>query len=87
MEEAFGEVDDWNIYRKVVGGPSHGRILGLGAGIKCKDVYPSPNQTCNKSTCLEHKEDHQRMKVQVESLTEKVNMLTQIIQGLVPNNS
>ena len=38
VEEAFGEVDDWDIYQKVVGGPSHGRILGLGAGIKCKNV-------------------------------------------------
>lgn len=86
MEEAFGEVNDWEIYRKVVGEPSHGRILGLGAGIKCKNVYPSPNQACTKSICLEQKEDHERMKVQVESLNEKVDMLTQIIQGLVPNN-
>ena len=86
MQEAFGEVDDWDIYRKVVGEPSHGRILGLGAGVKCKDVYPSPNQTCNKSTCLKQKEDHERIKGQVESLTDKVNMLTQIVQGLVPNN-
>jgi hypothetical protein len=86
VEEAFGEVNDWEIYRKVVGEPSHGRILGLGAGIKCKNVYPSPNQACTKSICLEQKEDHERMKVQVESLNEKVDMLTQIIQGLVPNN-
>jgi hypothetical protein len=29
VEETFGEVDNWEIYRKVTGGPSHGRILGL----------------------------------------------------------
>ncbi|PRQ43708.1 hypothetical protein RchiOBHm_Chr3g0471341 [Rosa chinensis] len=37
IEEAFGEegeeVDEWGIYKAVIGGPSHGRIRGLGDGM------------------------------------------------------
>ncbi|XP_024178992.2 uncharacterized protein LOC112185008 [Rosa chinensis] len=86
VEEVFGEADDWEIYQKVIGGPSHGRVLGLGAGVKLKD-YNSPNQTCNKPTCLEQKEDYERVKGQVESLTDKLDKLTQIVQSLLPNTS
>ncbi|KAL6276674.1 hypothetical protein ACE6H2_020275 [Prunus campanulata] len=39
--EDKNEVDDWDIYKEVIGGPSHGRILGLGDGYSTKDVYPS----------------------------------------------
>ncbi|KAK4849599.1 hypothetical protein QYF36_026455 [Acer negundo] len=33
------EIDGLNIYREVVGKASHGRVLGMGSGIKAKDVY------------------------------------------------
>lgn len=80
------DTDDWEIYQKVIGGPSQGRVLGLGDEVKLKD-YNSPNQTCNKPTCLEHKEDYERVKGQVEYLTDKLDKLTQIVQSLLPNTS
>ncbi|XP_075666058.1 uncharacterized protein LOC142635884 [Castanea sativa] len=33
------KTNDYQIFREVVGEPSHGRILGMGIGIKAKDVY------------------------------------------------
>ena len=33
------KTNDYHIFREVVGEPSHGRILGMGIGIKVKDVY------------------------------------------------
>ena len=31
--------NDYQIFHEVVGEPSHGRIPGMGIGIKAKDVY------------------------------------------------
>ncbi|KAI5350205.1 hypothetical protein L3X38_003096 [Prunus dulcis] len=39
--EDENEVFDWDIYKEVIGGPSHGCILSLGGGYSTKDVYPS----------------------------------------------
>ncbi|KAB2602839.1 hypothetical protein D8674_003844 [Pyrus ussuriensis x Pyrus communis] len=36
MEEQ-NEVNDWVIYKVVIGGPSHGRLLGVGVGFSTKD--------------------------------------------------
>ncbi|KAI5317343.1 hypothetical protein L3X38_037050 [Prunus dulcis] len=36
--EEENQVDDWDIYKEVIGGPSHGRILGLDGGYSTKDV-------------------------------------------------
>ena len=33
------KTNDYQIFREVVGEPSHGRVLGMGIGIKAKDVY------------------------------------------------
>ncbi|CAL8169037.1 unnamed protein product [Prunus armeniaca] len=49
------EVDDWDIYKEVIGGPSHGHILGLGGGYSTKDVYPLDDQGCNKRIYSERK--------------------------------
>ncbi|CAL9000389.1 unnamed protein product, partial [Prunus brigantina] len=39
--EEENEVNDWDIYKEVIGRPSHFRTLGLGGGYSTKDVYPS----------------------------------------------
>ncbi|KAI9182558.1 hypothetical protein LWI28_026608 [Acer negundo] len=40
------EIDGLNIYREVVGKASHGRVLGMGSGIKAKDVYGCCEGSC-----------------------------------------
>ena len=42
--------NDYQIFCDVVGEPSHGRILGMGIGIKAKDVYSltSSSKGCSK---------------------------------------
>ncbi|KAH7566441.1 hypothetical protein JRO89_XS08G0161600 [Xanthoceras sorbifolium] len=41
------EIDESNIYREVVGKASHGRVLGMGSGIKANDIYG-----CCKGSCF-----------------------------------
>ncbi|KAB2622447.1 hypothetical protein D8674_024629 [Pyrus ussuriensis x Pyrus communis] len=76
MEEQ-NEVNDWVIYKEVIGGPSHGRLLGVHASFSTKDAYPQNSQSCNKRMCLECEEGHKQLKDQVNTLTDK----------LMPNNS
>ena len=84
MEEENGEVDDWEVYQKVIDeyshGSCHGRALGLGAGVKFKDKRHLPTQTCNKPACLE-------LKGEVEFLKNKLENLTQVVQSLLPRSS
>ncbi|KAL0012247.1 hypothetical protein SO802_007355 [Lithocarpus litseifolius] len=79
------KTNDYQIFREVVGEPSHGRILGMGIGIKAKDVYglTSSGQGCSKrcredftkekedlEACLREEMDSKLAKV-VEKLEEK----------------
>ncbi|KAM1020819.1 hypothetical protein TB1_041237 [Malus domestica] len=86
MEEQ-NEVNDWVIYKEVIGGPSHGRLLGVGVGFSTKDAYPSNSQNCNKRMCLEREESHEQLKDQVHTLTDKLNSLQELVERLMPNNS
>ncbi|KAK2633857.1 hypothetical protein Ddye_028649 [Dipteronia dyeriana] len=54
------QIDELNIYREVVRKTSHGRVLGMGSGIKAKDVYGCCEGSCkhagvNKTEELELK--------------------------------
>ena len=44
------KTNDYQIFREVVGEPSHGRVLGMGIGIKAKNVYglTSSGKCCSK---------------------------------------
>ena len=44
------KTNDYHIFCEVAGEPSHGRILGMGIGIKVKDVYglTSSGKGCSK---------------------------------------
>ncbi|CAL9019095.1 unnamed protein product, partial [Prunus brigantina] len=78
--EDENEVDDWDIYKEVISGPSHGRILGLGGGYSTKDVYPSYDQGCNNRICLEREEEHEKLKEEVKDLKD-------LVQSMRENNS
>ncbi|BBH07067.1 hypothetical protein Prudu_018879, partial [Prunus dulcis] len=66
--EEENQVDDWDIYKEVIGGPSHDRILGLDGGYSTKDVYPSYDQGCNKRIYLKREEEHEKLKEEVKDL-------------------
>ncbi|CAL8151915.1 unnamed protein product [Prunus armeniaca] len=85
--EDENEVDDWDIYKEVIGGPSHGRILGLGGGYSIKDVYPSDDQGCNKRICLEREEEHEKLKEEVKDLKSVLYELKDLVQSMRENNS
>ena len=84
MEEQ-NEVNNWVIYKEVIGGPSHGRLVGVGAGFSTKDAYPSNSQSCNKHMCLEHEESHEKLKDQVNTLTDKLNSLQELVERQMSN--
>ena len=50
-----------NLFFEVTGPPTCGRVLGMGAGVKPRDVYgPSSSSQCSKrcqADCLKEKED------------------------------
>ena len=59
------KTNDYQIFREVVGEPSHGRVLGMGIGIKVKDVY---GLTSSSKGCSKHcKEDFTKEKEDLEA--------------------
>ena len=54
-------INDSQIFFEVTGPPTRGRVLGMGAGVKPRDVYgPSSSSQCSKQyqvDCLKEKED------------------------------
>ena len=72
------KTNDYQIFREVVGEPSHGHILGMGIGIKAKDVYglTLSGKGCSKR-CREYftkeKEDLEaRLREEMDSKLAKV---------------
>ena len=80
--ESKGEVvNEKQIYFEVTGPPTHGRVLGMGASIKPKDVYgiTSSSQGCRKGCQedrLKEKEEFEAQLKEIEDkrLTEKKEM-------------
>ena len=59
------KTNDYQIFREVVGEPSHGRILSMGIGIKAKDVY---GLTSSGKGCSKHcREDFTKEKEDLEA--------------------
>ncbi|KAL6294036.1 hypothetical protein ACE6H2_002178 [Prunus campanulata] len=80
------DVNDWDIYKEVIA-PSHGRVLGLGGGVKAKDVYyASTNQNCNKRRCVELEENHGHLKEELNDVKGQLSTLQQQVQMLINNN-
>ena len=59
------KINDYQIFHELVGEPSHGPILGMGIGIKAKDVYDltSSSKGCSKRC----KEDFTKEKEDLEA--------------------
>ena len=59
------KTNDYQNFHEVVGKPSHGHILGMGIGIKAKDVY---SLTSSGKGCSKHcKEDFSKEKEYLEA--------------------
>ncbi|CAL9012895.1 unnamed protein product [Prunus brigantina] len=86
VEQENLDVNDWDIYREVIA-PSHGRVLGLGGGVKAKDAYySSTNQNCNKRRCVELEENHEHLKEELNDVKGQLSTLQQQVQMLINNN-
>ncbi|KAI5317457.1 hypothetical protein L3X38_037164 [Prunus dulcis] len=80
------ERENWPTTCAVKSG-SHGRVLGLGGGVKAKDAYySSTNQNCNKRRCLELEENHGHLKEELNDVKGQLSTLQQQVQMLINNN-
>ncbi|XP_061990113.1 uncharacterized protein LOC133708657 [Rosa rugosa] len=93
LEDAFGEeseeVDEWGIYKAVIGGPSHGRIRGLGDGmipLEDEDV-DSSSHTCDKHPCMACEKEFKQVNEKVTTSTNQLEDLKQVVMTLLSKNS
>ena len=59
------KTNDYQIFHEVVGEPSHGHILGMGIGMKAKDVYGLTSSGIGCSKCC--REDFTKEKEDLEA--------------------
>ena len=59
------KTNDYQIFREVVGEPSHSRILGIGIGITAKDVHGITSSSKGCSKCC--REDFTKEKEDLEA--------------------
>ena len=72
------KTNDYQIFREVVGEPSHGRVLGMGIGIKAKDVYgltssgKGCSKRCREDFTKENEDLEARLREEMDSKLAKV---------------
>ena len=81
-EEGF-EVNEWDIYRETVREPSHGRILGLGVGVKAKDVYGPSSEGSYKRARVDKTEE---LELKIKSMDEKLQQLRGLVGAMMSNS-
>ncbi|TXG53726.1 hypothetical protein EZV62_018982 [Acer yangbiense] len=78
------EVNEWDIYRETVGEPSHGRILGLGVGVKAKDVYGSSSEGSYKRARVDKTEEFE---LKIKSMDEELQQLRGLVVAIMSNSN
>ncbi|KAK1548745.1 hypothetical protein Q3G72_014747 [Acer saccharum] len=74
------ETDELDIYREVVGEGSHGRVLGMGSGIKAKDVYGCCERSCKRARVDKTEELELKIKNMEEELQQYKAMKDELEQ-------
>ncbi|KAK2638260.1 hypothetical protein Ddye_026055 [Dipteronia dyeriana] len=82
--EEGSEVNDWDIYRETIGEPSHGRILGLGVGIKAKDVYGSSSEGSYKRARVDKTEE---LELKIRSMDKELQQLRGLVVAMMSNSN
>ncbi|XP_039142594.1 phosphopantothenoylcysteine decarboxylase subunit VHS3-like [Dioscorea cayenensis subsp. rotundata] len=77
-------INEWEIYRNVTGELSHGRVLGLGTGVKGKDVYGiSSSQTYDKKCEENQKRKEEKWRGVFKKMESIINELQQQVPVMV----
>ena len=81
----------------MTGGSSHGRVLGMGAGLKAKDVYGSSSSSSCTKRCAEEcmreneewcsrmkemEDEHDRLKAQISTIVQQILQSYDITQNV-----
>ncbi|KAL5761833.1 hypothetical protein ACOSP7_018097 [Xanthoceras sorbifolium] len=70
-------------FLETVGKPSHGHILGLGVGVKAKDVYGSSSDESSKRARVDKREE---LELKIKSLTEELQELRWLVSSMIFNS-
>ena len=86
------KTNDYQIFREVVGEPSHGHILGMGIGIKAKDVYgltssgKGSSKRCSEDFTKEKQDLEAHLRQEMDSklakVVEKLEKFAQKLQSI-----
>ncbi|KAL5741405.1 hypothetical protein ACOSP7_028137 [Xanthoceras sorbifolium] len=77
------QVEELDIYRETVGKPSHGHILGLGVGVKAKDVYGLSGDGSSKHARINKQEE---LELKIKSLTKELQELRGLVSSMISNS-
>ncbi|CAN1124805.1 hypothetical protein LINPERPRIM_LOCUS31296 [Linum perenne] len=80
--------NDWDIYYDVIEQPKHGRVLGMGAGVKVSDVsgYSTDNgcsKRCKEDRMKEKEKTDTLLKDTQDKLTELQNSLPNMVRDML----
>ncbi|CAN1133416.1 hypothetical protein LINPERPRIM_LOCUS30630 [Linum perenne] len=68
--------NDWDIYYGVIGEPKHGRVLGMGAGVKVQDVFGySTDNGCSKRCEEERMKEKEKTDALLKNTQDKLTEL------------
>ncbi|KAL0016765.1 hypothetical protein SO802_003834 [Lithocarpus litseifolius] len=82
-QKLYGEiVNDSQIFFKVTGPPTHGRVLDIGAGVKPNDVYgPSSSSQCSKRCQVDRLKEKEDFELRFKEAEDKSSAEKMELQG------
>ncbi|CAN1236934.1 hypothetical protein LINGRAPRIM_LOCUS1784 [Linum grandiflorum] len=80
--------NDWDIYHDVIGKPKHGRVLGMGVGVKVTDVFgyssaSGCSKRCEEERIKEKEKTDALLKNTQDKLTELQNSLPNMVRDML----
>ena len=76
------KTNDYQIFREVVGEPSHGCILSMGIGIKAKDLYGLTSSGKGCSKCCRKDFTKEKQDLEAHLRQEMDSKLTKVVEKL-----
>ena len=77
-------VNNSQIFFEVTGPPTCGRVLGMGAGVKPRDVYgPSSSSQCSKQRQVDHLKENEDFELRFKEAEDKSFAKKMELQGKI----
>ena len=77
-------INDSQIFFEVTGPPTHGRVLGMGASVKPRDVYgPSSSSQCSKRCQADRLKEKEDFELRFKEVEDKNSAEKMELQGTI----